>query len=59
MVIEDNSSIINSKTKMDQELNRKKKVKVTKSLFSKMKKTGIFSLIESTKVCVAEVDKES
>ena len=36
MVIENNISTINSKTKMDQELNPK--VMVTKSLFSKMKK---------------------
>ena len=42
---------------MDQELNPK--VKVTKSIFSKMKKTGNFSLIESTIVRIAEVDKES
>ena len=45
MVIEDNASTINSKTKMDQESNLKVKVKVTKSLFSKLKKTGILALL--------------
>ena len=40
MVIENNVSTINSKIKMEQELNPK--VKVTKSLFSKMKKNRIF-----------------
>ena len=43
---------------MDQELNPKVKVKVTKSLLAKMKKMGNFSLIESTIVRIAEVDKE-
>ena len=57
MVIEDNASTINSKTKKDQELNPK--VKVTKSLFSKIKKNRVFSLFESIMVRIAEVDKES
>ena len=45
---------------MDQGLNLKVKVKVTKSLFFKNEeKQGIFSLFESILVRIAEVDKES
>ena len=54
MVIENNVSTIKSETKMDQEFYQKVKVKVTKSISSKMKKNSDFSLFESIFVRIAE-----
>ena len=54
MVIENNVSTINSETKMDQEFYPKVKIKVTKSISSKMEKNSDFSLFESILVRIAE-----